>query len=164
MREALRDEAIDDPERIAEVVIEAWSDHARRQGMADIADALADVIPDVGNFPGGGTALQIDEDGRIAGAREAAQKIEFRRFLQLALKPLGDLLERVLDGRARPGGLDHHRLDDEGRILVTAEPDERHDPADHRDDHQKYDQRAMLERQFRKIEPAHGSDPSRRTF
>ncbi len=38
-------------------------------------------------------------------------------------------------------------------------PNERNDPADHRNDHQEYGQRAMLERPFRKIEGGHGSDP-----
>ena len=122
MREAVGGEAVDDAEGIAELVVEARSDDAGRQGVADVADALADVIPDVRHFPGGGAALQIDEDRRDAGAREAAQVVELRRFLQLALEPLGHLLERVLDGRARPGGLHHHRLDDEGGILVAAEP------------------------------------------
>ena len=97
-------------------------DDARRQGVADVADAFANVIPDVRDFPGRRAALQIDEDGGHAGAREAAQEIEIRRLLQLALEPLGDLLERVIEGRARPCRLDHHRLEDEGGILVAAEP------------------------------------------
>ena len=70
------------------------------------------------------------------GCRVAAQKVELRRFLQLALDPLGDLLERVLDGGARPRRLDHHRLDDEGRVLVAAEPEVGRKPGDHRDDHE----------------------------
>ena len=68
-------------------------------------------------------ALQIDEDRGDAGAREAAQEVELRRLLQLALEPFGDLLERVLDGRARPRGLHDHGLDDEGRVLAAAEPE-----------------------------------------
>ena len=68
-------------------------------------------------------ALQIDEDRRDAGACEAAQEIELRRLLQLALEPLGDLLQRVLDGRAGPCRLDDHGLDDEGRVLAAAEPE-----------------------------------------
>ena len=92
------------------------------------------------------------------------RKSSLRRFLQLALEPLGDLLERVFDGGPGPGGLNHHRLDDEGRVLVAAEPEVGHDAGDHRDDHEVDDERAVLERPFRKIEPGHGSDPSRRTF
>ena len=123
MGEAVGGEAVDDAEGVAEIVVEARPDDAGRQRVADVADALADVIPDVGNFSGGRAALQVDEDRRDAGAREAAQEVELRRLLQLALEPLGDLLERVLDGRARPGGLHHHRLDDEGRVFAAAEPE-----------------------------------------
>ena len=50
MREAVRGEAVDDAERVAEVVVEARPDDAGRQRVADVADALADVIPDVGNL------------------------------------------------------------------------------------------------------------------
>src|SRR5262245_2049990 len=105
MSEAVGREAVDDPERIAEIVVEARTDHAGRQRMAHVADALAHVVPDVGNFLGGGAALEIDEDRGDAGAREAAQEIELRRLLQRALEPLRDLLERVLNGRAWPGRL-----------------------------------------------------------
>ena len=66
----------------------------------------------------------------------AAQEIELRRLLQLALEPLGDLLERVLDGCPRPGGLDHHRLDDEGRVLAAAEPEVGGQTRCHGDDHE----------------------------
>src|SRR5262245_63333817 len=69
--------------------------------MTHIADALADVIPDVGYLVGGRAALEIDEDGRDAGTRIAAQVIEVRGFLQLALGPLGDLLQRVFDRSTR---------------------------------------------------------------
>ena len=164
MGEAIGGEAVDDPEGIAEVVIETRPDDTGGQGMADIADALAHVIPDVGNLLGRGAAFEIDEDGRDARAREAAQEVELRRFLQLALEPLGDLLERVLDRGARPCGLHDHGLDDEGRILVATEPVVGQHAGDHRDDHEVDGQRAVAERPFRKIEGGHGSDPSRRTF
>ena len=36
------------------------------------------------------------------------------RLLQLALEPLGDLLDRVVERGARPVRLDHHRAEGEG--------------------------------------------------
>ena len=57
MGEAVGGEAVDDPEGVAELVVEARPDDARGQRVADVADALADVIPDVGNLPGGRAAL-----------------------------------------------------------------------------------------------------------
>ena len=86
-----------------------------------------------------------------------------RRLLQLALEPLGDLLQRLLDGRARPCRLHDHGLDDEGRVLGAAEPEIGREPGQHRDDHQIDDDRAVLERPFGKIEAHHGLLPSRRT-
>ena len=74
---------------------------------------------------------------------EAAQEIEMRGLLQLALEPLGDLLQRVLDGRAGPRRLHHHGLDDEGRVLVAAEPEIGEDAGGHRDDHEVDDERAI---------------------
>ena len=120
--EAVGGKAVDRAEGVAEVVVEARTDDAGRQGMADVADALAHVIPDVRDFTRGRAALQVDEDGGHACAREAAQEVELRRLLQLALEPLGDLLDRVLDRGAGPCGLHYHGFDDEGRIFAAAEP------------------------------------------
>ena len=51
--EPVRGKAVDDPEGIAELVIEARTDDARRQRMAHVADALADVVPDVRHLAAG---------------------------------------------------------------------------------------------------------------
>ena len=126
MGEAVRREAVDDAEGVAELVVEARADDALRQGVPDVADVLADLVPDVRDLalpwrsPFRLTKIVVD-----AGARVAAQIVEVRRLLQLALEPLGDLLERVLDGGARPCRLHHHGLDDEGRVFVAAEPEDR---------------------------------------
>ena len=101
------------PECIAEFVVEAGSDHAHRKGGAHVADALADVIPDIGNFRCSRAALQIDEDRRNAGTCETAQIVEARRFLQRSLKALRHLLERLFDAGAQPCGLNDHGLYDE---------------------------------------------------
>jgi len=93
-------------------------------------------------------ALQVDEDRRASGQREAAQEVEVRRFLQRALEPFGHLLLRVINRRARPGGLHDHRLDDECRVLIPAQAFERNQPGQDRGDHQVDDERAVLERPF----------------
>ena len=115
-------EAVDRPESVAEFVVEEGSEHAARQGPLHVADALADVIPDVGHFARGRAALQVDEDRRLAGARESAQMVELRRLLKRSLEPLGDLLDRLLGGGARPDGVDDHRLDDEAPEQNRPEP------------------------------------------
>ena len=101
MAEAVGGEAVDQAERVAEVVVEAGPDHAGRQRAADVADVLAHLIPDVRHFGGFGRALQVDEDRRPAGDGVAAQEIEPSRLLQLALEPLGDLLQRVVHASRR---------------------------------------------------------------
>ena len=147
--EPIGGEAVDDSEGIAELVVEARTDHAGGQGMPHVADALADVVPNVRHLAGRRLALQVDEDGRQARARIAAQEVEVRRFLQRALDALGDLEERVVDRRARPRGLHDHRLDDEGRVLVAAEPHVGRQPGKHRRDHHVDDERAVPKRPLR---------------
>src|SRR5262245_65436258 len=84
-------EAIDDPERVAKLIVEARPDDTRREGVSHIADAFADVIPDVWNFLGTRAVLEVDKDRGDAGTRETAQEVEFWRFLQRALEWIGYL-------------------------------------------------------------------------
>ena len=108
--------------------------------------------------------MQIDEDRRGAAGGEAAEEVEIRGLLQRALEPLGDLIERVLGRRARPNRLNHHRLDDETRILVPAEPEIGQDSRRHSDDHEIGDERPMIEGPLGKVKRLHESSPSIRTF
>ena len=126
--------------------------YAGRQRVAHVPDALANVIPDVRNLPGGGLLFQVDKDRRATRAREAAHKIETRRFLQRALQPIGNLQQGVIQGRTGPGRLHDHRLDDERRILVPPETVEGAQPGDRRRDHHIDDERAVLERPLRQVE------------
>src|SRR5262249_666674 len=162
MGETIAREAVDDTERIAKVVVEAWTDDAGGQRVANITNVLAGLIPGIPNFLGAGGAFQVHKDRRDAGSREAAYEIQVRRFLQFPLKPLCDLLERLLDGRSGPGGLNHHRLDDEGGIFASSKSKIGVDTRDHGNDHDVCDERAVPKRPFRKID--HGSDPSSRIF
>ena len=123
MREAVAGEAVDDAERVAEIVVEARARRCRPAACGGCrrcscgrdtrcpAPACAVALP-----------FRLTKMVVTPALREAAQEIEMRRFLQLALEPLGDLLQRLFDGRARPGGLHDHGLDDEGRVLAAAEP------------------------------------------
>jgi hypothetical protein len=70
MRKAVGRESVDDPERVAEFVVETRSDHAHRKGGPHVTDALAHVISGVWDFPCSRAAFQIDEDRRNAGTRE----------------------------------------------------------------------------------------------
>src|SRR5258705_10559274 len=111
MRETVARKAIDNPERIAEIVIEAGPNNSCRKRVADITDILANLIPGVRNFLCARAALQVDKDCRNAGTREAAQKIQVRCFLQFALEPLGYRLERCFDAGSGPGCRSTHGFD-----------------------------------------------------
>ncbi len=150
--EAVGGEAVDDAERVAEIVVEAGSDNARGQGPAHVADALADMIPDVRHFLRGRAALQVDEDGRQAGAGEGADEIELGRLLQRALEPLGHLVQRLVDRRSRPSGLHDHGLDDERGVFVATELDIGKDARSDRQNHQIDGDGAVSQRPFGKIE------------
>src|SRR5262249_28271423 len=121
LREPVGNETVDDPEGIAELIVEARPYHARRQGVAHVAHALAYVIPGIRHFAGRRAALEVDEDGRAAWAREAAQEIEVRGFLEGLLDAVRHLIERLLEGGAGPASLHDHGAEGERRILVAAE-------------------------------------------
>src|SRR5690348_6115232 len=87
-----------------------------------------------------------------------------RRLLQLALDALGNLLQRVLERRARPLDPHRHSLYGEGGILVTPELHVGRN-ADHDEHcHEIMDEGAMLDRPGREVEPTHNCSPRRRTF
>ena len=99
--------------------------------------------------------LEVDEDRRLPGRRVAAHAVEVARLLQRALQPLGDLLQRLLDRRAGPGGGDDHRPDRDRRVLAASEAQERQRAGHHRDDHHEDDQRAALQRPLGQIGADH---------
>ena len=164
MIEAVRDETIDQSEGVAEVVVEAGTDDAGRQRMTNVADIFAYLIPDNRHVGGCRRPFQIDENGREARPRIATQVVEALGLLQFALDPFSDLLERVVKGRAGPGGLHDHRSERESRILAAAEPEIRCQPTDGHRDHHEDDEGTVLQRPFREIKRAHESAPTGRVF
>ena len=86
-----------------------------------------------------------------------------RRLLELPLEALGDLLERVVEGRAGPAGADDHGLDRERRVLGPPQGKVGADPRDQDDEHQEDDEGAMADGPRGQVE-AHDVTPSRRTF
>jgi hypothetical protein len=55
---AVGGEGVDDAEDIAEIVVEERPEHALRQGVADVADAVAHLLPDLGARVRAGRHLQ----------------------------------------------------------------------------------------------------------
>src|SRR5277367_1760913 len=102
MGKSVGGDAVDDAVNVAEFIVEPRTDHAVRQGVAHVANAGANVVPNRGDFRSPGLAFQIDKDGRLAGAGKTAQKIEVWRFLKGPLEPVGNLLQGVVQSRAGP--------------------------------------------------------------
>ena len=141
--------AIDDAECIAELVIEARPHHTLRQGIADVADLFAHLIPDVGHFGGRSRTFQIDKNRRLPGIGVAADVIKIGNFLQLTFDPFRHLLQGVGNGGSRPLGLDHHGFNGKSRIFVAAQPEIRANSGDEYGHHGIGDQRSMPDRPVR---------------
>ncbi|MEY9459590.1 hypothetical protein ABH973_000003 [Bradyrhizobium ottawaense] len=123
LRKAVAGEAVDDAKGVAEIVVEERPDDTGRQRMANVADRLPYVVPGIGDIPRIGASLEVHEDGREARPGEAAQEIQMRGLLQLALEALRQLLHRLVGRRPWPDGMNDHGPDREGGILVPAQPE-----------------------------------------
>ena len=164
MTEPVRGEAVDNSVGIAELIVEARADNAGRQGVAHIGHAFADVVPDVRDFRGGRLALQRDENRGAPRFRITLDVIEARRFLKRPLKALGDLLQRLIQVRARPARKDDHGAEGKGRILVAAQAEVGQRASKHERDHAVNRERPMRERPLREIELHQEEVPSSRTL
>ena len=121
MCEAIRSECVNDAIGLAELVVEERADNALRKVLPDVADLLADLIPDVGHIPAQHGAFEGDENRGCAGNGIAADVVEARGFLELLLYPICDLLERVGDVGAGPQHLNHHGLDRKIGVFIAAQ-------------------------------------------
>ena len=81
-RETVGGERVDDAERVAEIVVEEGPDDAGGEGPADVADVLADLVPDVRNRGRRRRLLEVDEDRRLPGRRVAADPVQVVGLLQ----------------------------------------------------------------------------------
>jgi hypothetical protein len=89
--EAVAGERVDVAEGVAELVVEERPGDARWQRAAHVAHLLAHLVPGVADFLGARRVLDEHEHHRFARLRIAAQEVEARRLLQLALDAVGQL-------------------------------------------------------------------------
>ena len=154
MCEAIRSECVNDAIGLAELVVEERADNALGKVLPDIADLLANLIPDVGHIPAHHGAFEGDENCRCAGNRIALDVVETWRFLELLLHPIRDLPERVRDIGAGPQDLNHHGLDGKVGVFVAAQSQIGQSARRNDDDHQKPNERTVCQRPFRNVEAA----------
>ena len=164
MGEAVCGEAVDQAIGVAEVIVEPGPNNSGRERMANVANVLAHLIPDIRHFGGLRRAFQIDENGGEPGLRVAAQKVEALGFLQLALDTFGDLLQCFVHRRAGPGGLDDHRSERERGVLAAPQPEIGSEAGDRDRNHREDDERPVFQRPIGEIGADHDCVPSSRTF
>ena len=130
---------------VAVLVVEIRSDDAGRQVALDVADLLADLIPELLHLGGRRPVDQVDLDEGHARLRIAFDAVEIGKFLQLLLDLVGDLGLHLGRGRAGPGDVHHHGLDGEGRVFGTPEVEVGIGPrrAEH-EDHEQDERRCVI--------------------
>ena len=145
---------------VAVLVVEVGAGDAGRQIALDVADLLADLVPELLHLGGRRLVDQEDLDEGDARLRIAFDAVEIGQLLQLLLDLVGDLGLHLGRGGAGPADVHDHGLDGEGGILGAAEAEVGIGAggAEHQD-HEQH-QRLMRDRPFREIEPLHAA-PSR---
>ena len=131
--------------------------------MPDVADFVADLLPDSRNFSRCYAAFEVDEDRRVPSTRRASDHVDSADFLKLSLDALGDLIDHVRQRRSGPDRTNKHRSDREDRIFRPAELDEACNAPKQRDQHEIDDQRPPRCGPSRKIWADHDGCPSSRT-
>ena len=153
--EAVIGDAVDNAENIAELVIEEGADNALREGRLDVADLLADLVPDVIDLALWRRFLEIDENGRLSGLGVALEVVEVRGLLELLLESVGDLLQGVYRCRTRPGDLDDHGLHRKIGVLLAAKLLIGAEAGDGTEQHQEHDNRLVADGPLGEIEACH---------
>src|SRR3569623_598796 len=81
VRKTIAGTAIDDANCIAEIVVTSGTDHTHKQGMAYVANILANLVPGVGDLLGVRAALEVHKNCCDAGSCVTPQEIQMGRFL-----------------------------------------------------------------------------------
>src|SRR5690606_39889045 len=89
--ETLASQRIDIAEGGAELVVEEGPLHAGRQRMADVADLLANLVPEIGNLPGTQRVEGNEGNVGLTRTREGHDALVRPGFHQLFLDAFGDL-------------------------------------------------------------------------
>ena len=140
---------------VAELVVEVGPVDARGKVLADVADLLAHLVPEVGHLGRAHAVLEVDEHDGFAGLGVAAHEVEVRHLLELLLDAVGDLVDGLGGGGARPQRLDHHGLDGEGRVFLAAQLVVGQTAGDRRRQHEVDDEALVAQRPVGQVEGGH---------
>jgi hypothetical protein len=157
--EAIRCQHVDRGIDVAIFVVEVRPDNAGRQVTLDVADSLADLVPELLHHGRRCPVDQEDLDEGDAGLRIGFHPVEIGQFLQLLLDHVGDLRLHLGRSRAGPRDVHDHGLDGEGRIFGAPEVEVGIGPCPAEDQDHEQHERAVRDRPFGQIEAHHGAAP-----
>ncbi|MNX94230.1 hypothetical protein D3C86_1264550 [compost metagenome] len=155
LAETIAGEGVDIAIDISETVIEEGADHAGGKLPLDVADHVAHPHPGRFDIACLGFRHQFHEDCGAASHRLAAQMVEIVELLELLFDPVRHLPGHFLRGSTGPLRADHHRLDGEVRIFLTAEVEIGENAGENEDQHEVPDERTVFERPVGEIEFLH---------
>ena len=142
-------------ESVAELIVHERPLHAGRQGVLDVADLLAHLVPRFRHLLLRRVVLDQHEDQRLAGFRAGADDINPGHFLQLFFDAFGDLHLDFARRGARPHRPHDHGLEGEVRVFGTTQLEVGKNTAEHQDDDQIGNHRTVAQRPLGKIEVGH---------
>ena len=144
---------------IAIFVVEARADDAGRQIAADIADLLADLVPQILDLGRRCLIGEEDADEGDARSRIAFDPVEIGKLLEFLLDLVGNLGLHLIGRGAWPGGAHHHGLDGEGGIFGASEIEIRIDPGTRDEEDQEQNECSVCDRPFGQVETFHCALP-----
>ncbi len=144
-RQAIASKGVHRTEHVTELIVERRPLQTLGECAANIVDLLAHLVPDLRDGLGAGGVLEKHEYRGFARPRVAFHVVEGVEFFEFFLDAVGDLLEGFFLGRTGPAGLDHHGLDGERGVFLTAKVHVGEHAHQQRDEHQVPDEGLMLE-------------------
>ena len=113
-------QAVDIAEGGAEFIVEKRPLHVRRQGMANVADFFAHLIPQVRDVRRVHGVAGHKGHLRLARPGKRNNALVFAGLHQLLFDALGDLTRHFFGGRTRPQGTNDHGLEGERRVFALS--------------------------------------------
>ena len=153
-------ERVDVAEGGAELVIEERPLGVRGQGVLDVANLLAHLVPEIRDFRGVHVVAGHEQHLRLAGPGERGDAVVVAGLHQLLLDALGDLAAHLLGAGAGPDGVHHHHLEGKGRVFALAQLRIGEGAQGAQQDHRIEHQSTVSQGPFGKVEAHRYSPPS----
>ncbi|KPZ26821.1 Uncharacterized protein ALO56_05254 [Pseudomonas viridiflava] len=148
----LAGQRIDIAEGRTKLIVEKRPLNVGRQVLANIADLLADLIPEIRQVGGKDRITRHEGDGGFSRPRERRDALILAGFHEFLFDTIRDLSGHFFGAGARPQCADHHGLEGEGRVFTLPQFGVGQRAHDGQNDHQVQHDLAVTQRPFGKIE------------